>query len=267
MLDNFCRTYQPNQRVALQEPENYRTVYTVIAVSVLSSRTLRLAKDLLKLLKIYQSKLLKPPKNWSKLEKYELGIYFKEDAYLKLSNLESRQYQRVINSEDAKSKPIPLKWVFMYKVDSGGFLIRYRARIVVRGNLQDNETIILTYAATLAARLFRIASTLAAYFDLEIKQFDVVNTFVNTKRDTRSTLVAAHLPDGFKQEGKYVEIDRALYSLRDSPVLQYRDFTSTLDELGLVGYKEEACIFIDLKRKVLVVFYIDNVQVLYYKKN
>jgi hypothetical protein len=138
---------------------------------------------------------------------------------------------------------------------------------VVRGDLQDDETIISTYAATLAARSFRIASALAAYFDLEIKQFDVVNVFVNTKRDTRSTLVAAHLPDGFKQEGKCVEIDRALYGLRDSPALWYRDFASTLDELGLVGCKEEACIFTDPKRKVLVVFYVDDVQVLYHKKN
>ncbi len=207
MLDNFCRTYQPNQRAALQEPENYRIVYTIIAASVLSSRTLRLAKDLLKLLKIHQSELLKPPKNQSKLEKHELGIYFKEDAYLKLSNLKSRQCQRVIDSKDAKSKPIPLKQVFTYKVNSGGFLIRYRAQIIVRGNLQDNETIILTYTTTLAAYLFRIASALSTYFDLEIKQFDVVNTFINAKRDTRSTPVAAHLPDSFKQEGKYVEID------------------------------------------------------------
>ncbi len=59
----------------------------------------------------------------------------------------------------------------------------------------------------LTACLFRIASTLATYFDLEIKQFDVVNIFVNTKRDTRSTPVAAYLPNSFKQEGKCIEID------------------------------------------------------------
>jgi hypothetical protein len=59
----------------------------------------------------------------------------------------------------------------------------------------------------LTARLFRITSALAAYFDLEIKQFDVVNTFINTKRDTKSTLVAAYLPNSFKQEGKCIEID------------------------------------------------------------
>ncbi len=151
MLNNFCRTYQPDQRVALQEPENYRIVHAVIVVSILSLRTLRLVKDLLKLLKIYQSKLPKLPKNQSKLKKYELRIYFKKDAYFKLSNLKLRQCQRVINSKDIKSKPIPLKQVFIYKVNFGGFLIRYRVRIMIRGNLQDNKTIILTYTTMLVA--------------------------------------------------------------------------------------------------------------------
>jgi hypothetical protein len=50
----------------------------------------------------------------------------------------------------------------------------------------------------LTAYLFRITSTLAAYFDLEIKQFNIINIFINTKKDTRSTLVAAYLSNSFK---------------------------------------------------------------------
>ncbi len=61
--------------------------------------------------------------------------------------------------------------------------------------------------------------TLATHFDLEIKQFDVINVFVNTKRDQCSTLVACKLPNRFKALGMYVEVDQALYSIRDSPTL------------------------------------------------
>jgi hypothetical protein len=50
----------------------------------------------------------------------------------------------------------------------------------------------------LVACLFRITTTLAAYFNLEIKQFNIVNVFINTKRDTRSTLVATYLLNSFK---------------------------------------------------------------------
>jgi hypothetical protein len=50
----------------------------------------------------------------------------------------------------------------------------------------------------LIARLFRITSALATYFNLKIKQFNIINIFINTKRDTRSILVAAYLLNSFK---------------------------------------------------------------------
>ena len=47
-----------------------------------------------------------------------------------------------------------------------------------------------TYAATLAARSFKIFIAIIAYFDLEIKQFDIINAFANAKRLVESSLVA-----------------------------------------------------------------------------
>ncbi len=80
----------------------------------------------------------------------------------------------------------------------------------------------------LAARSFRIAIAIAAHFDLEIKQFNVINAFINANRPSNSALVACQLPDGFKQLGMCVEVDRALYGLKDSPALWYKEFSSTL---------------------------------------
>jgi uncharacterized lipoprotein YmbA len=62
------------------------------------------------------------------------------------------------------------------------------------------------YAATLAACSFRIAMAIVAYFDLEAKQYDVVNAFINAQRDPESAPVTCHLPDGFKREGMVVEL-------------------------------------------------------------
>jgi len=38
---------------------------------------------------------------------------------------------------------------------------------------------------------------IAVYFDLEIKQFDVINAFINAKRDPKGQKVAVQLSDGF----------------------------------------------------------------------
>jgi hypothetical protein len=95
----------------------------------------------------------------------------------------------------------------------------------------------------------------------------VVNVFVNAKRDSRSVLVAYKLLDRFKQPKICIEIDRALYRIRDSLALWYQEFTIILTKAGLILYKKEPCIFIDKRRKLMVVFYVNNVQVLYYRTN
>jgi hypothetical protein len=86
--------------------------------------------------------------------------------------------------------PIFLKWVFKYKYNLNSYLIKYRLRIVIQGNLQEENSILSTYTATLAARSFRIFIAIIAYFDLKIKQFNVINAFANAKRLVGSSLVA-----------------------------------------------------------------------------
>lgn len=72
--------------------------------------------------------------------------------------------------------PIQLKWVFTYKYDEEGYLTENKARIVVRGDLQPHTEVSL-YAATLAARTFRLLMAVISFFDLEAKQYDFVNAF------------------------------------------------------------------------------------------
>jgi hypothetical protein len=137
----------------------------------------------------------------------------------------------------------------------------------VRGDLQDEQTIVSTYAATLAARSFRILMALAAHFDLEIKQYNIVNAFINAKRDPRSKRVVCLLLDGFKKPRYCVEIDRALYGMRDSPALWYQEFASTLKRLELIPCLEEPCIFINKARGLIIIFFVNNVLLLYHKDN
>jgi Reverse transcriptase (RNA-dependent DNA polymerase) len=57
---------------------------------------------------------------------------------------------------------------------------------------------------------------LAARWDLEIRQLDAVNAFLNSKLDEE---VYVELPDGFKLLGKVGRLLRALYGLRRSSLL------------------------------------------------
>ena len=79
--------------------------------------------------------------------------------------------------------------MFKYKTDAEDYIVHFRARIIVRGDLQEDDTILLTYAATLAACSFRIAIVIAIYFDLEMKLYKVVNAFINVVRKLKGPLI------------------------------------------------------------------------------
>ena len=59
----------------------------------------------------------------------------------------------------------------------------------MKGDLQEEESILSTYTTILAACSFKVRVVIVAYFDLEIKQFDIINTFVNTRYNIYSMLV------------------------------------------------------------------------------
>ena len=75
---------------------------------------------------------------------------------------------------------LPLKWVFTYKLDETRHLIKCKARIYTRGDLQE-ANLENTYTTTLASRIFRIVIVITARFDLEVCQLDIVNAFLNGK--------------------------------------------------------------------------------------
>jgi hypothetical protein len=118
------------------------------------------------------------------------------------------------------AKPLPLMWLFTYKFDSDSYLLKFKARLVVRGDLyvQNDKD---TYVATLALRIFRALIVIAAYFNLEIMQFDVVNAFRNAFLDEE---IYTYYAEGLEEiedlkDDELFLLIRALYGLPRSPLL------------------------------------------------
>jgi len=153
----------------------------------------------------------------------------------------------------AAIKTIPLIWVFTYKFDTDGYLSKFKARLCVRGDLQQpiHQD---TYAATLAAKAFRALMAIVAAFDLEAWQFDAINAFTNSQIDET---IYCDYPEGFEQPGCCLLLLQALYGLRRSPLLWLKEFSRTLTDLGLTQVGEEACIFTN--KWLTVFFYVDDI--------
>jgi hypothetical protein len=86
------------------------------------------------------------------------------------------KYIKKLKIDDTK-EPLPLMWVFTYKFDQDRYLLKHKAQLVARRDLQ--YTAEDTYTATLAAQTFRAIIAIVAAFDLETQQYNAVNAFAN----------------------------------------------------------------------------------------
>jgi hypothetical protein len=208
-----------------------------------------------------------PPTSWKQFtgdHKHPLTELFKEASRNEIELLKQQNTWEVIDHSKSPTRPLPLKWVWSYKFNEDGILDKIKARIVVRGDLQKKDSLQQTYAATLAAKSFRAAMAIAAEFDLEVYQYDVVGAFLNAYQRSNSS-VTVELPDGFKIEGKCAKLSKALYGLRDSPLLWYKEFSDTLLSIGLEASNEEPCLFFNKDRTTFVLFYVDDILLLFHK--
>ena len=92
-----------------------------------------------------------------------------------------------------------------------------------------------------------------AKFDLETLQMDAVNAFVHMEIDE---LVYMRLPPSFGQPNKVAKLNKALYGLRQSPLLWQTKFTMALKDLGFSEIPQEPCI---MKRGgIICFFFVDD---------
>jgi len=101
-----------------------------------------------------------------------------------------------------------------------------------------------------------------AAFDLEARQYDAVNAFTNSPLDE---VVHCACPEGYAMEGQCLLLLYALYGLRRSPLLWLKEFSKTLQELGLQEVPGEPCLFTN--KWLIVFFYVDDIVVLCHTKH
>ena len=110
--------------------------------------------------------------------------------------------------------PLSLLWVFKYKYNTDGYLTKFKACLCIRGNLQSIKQDI--YAVILTAQIFQALMAIAAAFNLEIHQYNAVNTFVNVKLDKE---VHCYPSEDFEQQDNLWLLLWALYGLKQSSLL------------------------------------------------
>jgi hypothetical protein len=162
--------------------------------------------------------------------------------HLKLIALET--YTLAPRSE-AKTRPIPLKWVYDTKRDGNGNVIEYKARVVVRGDKQERFlNFDETFSSVLKSTTRNILLAIAADMDWHIRQSDFKSAYLNGVLDED---IYTEQPPGYEVPGKedYVcKLKKALYGLKQAGRVWYLAINKVLtEELGFTRAESDHALF------------------------
>ena len=249
------RTRRSAHAATLLRNEGFGNFYSAFGTAVKTIRPRGLHRD-----------SLPPfPKSWKQMLKHPYANDFRRAAEKEYRDLESKGTFLVVSQSDdrvksSKQKPLPVMWTFLYKFDEDGFLYKFKARLVARGDLQYTEED--TYAATLAAQIFRAMIAIGAAFDLDTRQYDIVNAFANADLPIP---IPCECAEGYEILGSVLWLLKALYGLKTSGLLWHRDFTGTLENLGLKLVPDTGCLYVN--DWLMLMFYVDDIRVLHSRSN
>ena len=156
---------------------------------------------------------------------------------------------------------IDAKWVYTWKVDEQGWVVKVKSRLVARG-FKQREGIDFgeTFAPTVSSSCVRLLSAIACECDLDLCHFDVGQAFVQSRLEEN---VFLRLPRGCgKMSGKVVRLNKILYGLKQASRTWHAHLTTCLSRLGFEQCLTDVCVFRlieDGRVTITAVVHVDNI--------
>lgn len=164
--------------------------------------------------------------------------------------------------EDAEV--IPSGMILRLKRDEDGKPARFEARLVARGNLQNDDALSFSdlYAPVACIELVRLLLTISVAFGWTRHHLDIKGAFLYATLP-ESTKICLKLPfiKGVEEaNGRIVRLRKSLYELRQAPQLWYQLLAKALQTVGFTRLPSTECLFA-LRTKqgyVLLLAYVDD---------
>jgi hypothetical protein len=227
--------------------------HTAIMI-VFNTKTTKLVIKTTSSFKFHINNLSKSFLHWRIMLRHSHAEKFLKIAQMKYDVIETRRIWKIVDKRN-DYKLIFLKWIFTYKSDFDDFLFKYKARIVIRDDLQKVNNVQNVYIATFTSKIFRMMMTLVVDFHFKIKQLNAVNVFLNVFNDEK---IYCHMSNEYKQLKKILKLLRALYDQRKSFLLWLRILIDKCIEFELNFIFDEFCLFFD-DNEIVSFFYVNDI--------
>jgi hypothetical protein len=159
----------------------------------------------------------------------------------------------------ADAVPITNKWVFTKKYNSKGDLLKYKARLVVKGCAQrPGYDYVDTFAPVVCLETLRIILAMSVVNDLHIGQMDVKGAYLNGILKER---VYMRQPEGYDDEsGRACQLVKTLYGLKQSGREWNRELDEKLRKRRFKRLRSDPCAYIrqDGEGSEIVTVWVDD---------
>jgi Reverse transcriptase (RNA-dependent DNA polymerase) len=154
-------------------------------------------------------------------------------------------------------KTIKCRWVYTRKTNG-----LFKARLVAKGYSQVyGLDYIETFAPVVKWSTIRFLFAIAAFYDLDLIQMDVVTAFLYG--DLKETIYM-DLPPGYSEAGKICKLRKSLYGLKQSPRQWYQKLEVFLLGLNFRKSTADPCLFIrgkGLESSCFIAIYVDDLAI------
>jgi len=190
-----------------------------------------------------------------------------EDNWLKavsveLENMKNKNVYTFVYNIPKDKNVISCRWVFTYKRNDKGEIVKYKARLVARGFSQIlGIDYIETFSPTLKQDSLRIITALAVHYNFNIYQLDIKAAYLNAELKEELYMEIPEGDENFKKG--YWKLNKAIYGLKQAGRMWNFKINDTLIELGFIRCKSEPCVYVkkDNNNNVICILaiYVDDI--------
>lgn len=195
-----------------------------------------------------------------------------------LSGLNAKEWKNAMNNEYESllqnntwtlvtlpegKRAIPCKWVYKMKTNADGEVVRYKARLVIKGFIQKkgieyNEI----FAPVVRHTSIRYLLALAVKYNLFIVQMDAVTAFLQGDIDTEIYMLQ---PPSYEYGEEVCKLNKSIYGLKQASRQWNLKLTSVLKELGLKSTSVDPCIYHKTYDGIIlfILIYVDDLLLFY----
>ena len=159
---------------------------------------------------------------------------------------------------------VSARWVFAWKVDKDGNIVKLKARLVARGFSEVHTVDFLEiYAPTPAASSLKLLVAIAVKHNRELRQLDVKQAFIQADLGFN---VFMKIPDGYgDKRGKVVKLNKSVYGLKQAGCRWAMHLGDVIvRKVGMEQCEADPCVFRLIRNGVVVMIvcvHLDDITV------